>query len=75
MNELRIRIHKYLQEHGKHGIMIHCRTTDKKIFWKYRTRKGNIEYRIGNTLQEAWENLQETRGNLEQTEQKARERA
>ena len=67
MNELRIKIHKFLQEHGKKGIMIHARTT-AGTFWKYRTKKGNREYRIGRTLEEAWENLQATNGSLERIE-------
>jgi len=68
MNELRIRIARYLRSKGKYGIMIHCRNRAAGTYWKYRTKKGNREYLTGKDLQEAWENLQATNGSLERTE-------
>ena len=63
MGDLRRNLARLLQEHGKKGIMIHSRKRNGSQIWKYRT-KNNIVFCMGNTLQEAIENMQTYKGNL-----------
>jgi hypothetical protein len=69
MGDLRRNIAKLLQEHGKKGIMIHCRTRTGKQTWEYRTTRGNMRFKIGNTLEEAIANIENFAGNLKQIDQ------
>jgi len=68
MGDLRRNLARLLQEHGKKGIMVHVRKRNGYQIWKYRT-KNNIEFCMGNTLQEAITNIQTYKGNLKRIDE------